>query len=207
MANPLLQLRNLPFAHGGRAVLSGVTMDLAVNEVLVVIGPSGCGKTTLLRQVAGLGRPSGGSIVLFGTVLNDDRRHVVPECRPVGMVFQGLEELRNVGLDGLEDRYPHQLSGGQQQRVAIARSQAVRPQVLLMDEPISDLDAHTRQQVRDEVLRILRAHSTAANIVTHDRGDAHHMADRIAEMDQGPIVRNGSAADFKDNRAVQPFEP
>jgi ABC-type Fe3+/spermidine/putrescine transport system ATPase subunit len=207
MANPLLQLRNLPFAHGGRAVLSGVTMDLAVNEVLVVIGPSGCGKTTLLRQVAGLGRPSGGSIVLFGTVLNDDRRHVVPECRPVGMVFQGLEELRNVGLDGLEDRYPHQLSGGQQQRVAIARSQAVRPQVLLMDEPISDLDAPTRQQVRDEVLRILRAHSTAAIIVTHDRGDAHHMADRIAEMDQGPIVRNGSAADFKDNRAVQPFEP
>lgn len=207
MANPLLQLRNLPFAHGGRAVLSGVTMDLAVNEALVVIGPSGCGKTTLLRQVAGLGRPSGGSIVLFGTVLNDDRRHVVPECRPVGMVFQGLEELRNVGLDGLEDRYPHQLSGGQQQRVAIARSQAVRPQVLLMDEPISDLDAPTRQQVRDEVLRILRAHSTAAIIVTHDRGDAHHMADRIAEMDQGPIVRNGSAADFKDNRAVQPFEP
>ena len=207
MANPLLQLRNLPFAHGGRAVLSGVTMDLAVNEVLVVIGPSGCGKTTLLRQVAGLGRPSGGSIVLFGTVLNDDRRHVVPECRPVGMVFQGLEELRNVGLDGLEDRYPHQLSGGQQQRVAIARSQAVRPQVLLMDEPISDLDAPTRQQVRDEVLRILHAHSTAAIIVTHDRGDAHHMADRIAEMDQGPIVRNGSAADFKDNRAVQPFEP
>ena len=207
MANPLLQLRNLPFAHGGRAVLSGVTMDLAVNEALVVIGPSGCGKTTLLRQVAGLGRPSGGSIVLFGTVLNDDRRHVVPECRPVGMVFQGLEELRNVGLDGLEDRYPHQLSGGQQQRVAIARSQAVRPQVLLMDEPISDLDAPTRQQVRDEVLRILHAHSTAAIIVTHDRGDAHHMADRIAEMDQGPIVRNGSAADFKDNRAVQPFEP
>lgn len=116
------------------------------------------------------------------------------------------EELHGVGLAGLEDRYPHQFSGGQQ-RLAIVRSLAVRPRALLMDEPFSDLDAGTRQQVRDEVLRILRARGMSALIATHDHGDAYHMADRIAEMGQGRIIRSGTAADFKHHWAGQHFEP
>jgi iron(III) transport system ATP-binding protein len=161
---------------------------------------------------------------------------VAPEARPVGFVFQGLalfphltvqgnvgfgladrpraererrvrEELAAVGLEGLGDRYPHQLSGGQQQRVAIARSLVRRPALMLMDEPFSDLDPATRAAVRQEVLRILRAHGTGAVVVTHDREDAFHLADRIAEMDQGRIVRIGPAADFRAAWSAQPFAP
>ena len=109
------------------------------------------------------------------------------------------EELRSVDLEGLEYRYPHQLSGGQQQRVAIARSLVMRPQVLLMDEPFSDLDSSTRTQVRREVLRILKAHGTSAIIVTHDREDALHMADRIAVMQDGAIVRCVSPNEFRQD--------
>jgi iron(III) transport system ATP-binding protein len=207
-ANTLLQLQNVSFAYGTQPVVQGVHLELAREEVLVIVGASGSGKTTFLP----------------------------PEHRPIGMVFQGLalfphltvagnlafglhqlsraerrqriaDELRSVGLEGLEERFPHQLSGGQQQRVAIARSLVRRPQVLLMDEPFSDLDAHTRQQVRTEVLRILRAHGTAAIIVSHDREDAFHLGDRIAEMDAGRIVRSGPAADFKQAWTAHPFAP
>lgn len=220
----LLELDQLHFAHGDRTILRGVSLHLAAREILVIIGPSGCGKTSLLRMVAGLERPASGTITLAGTVLNNERTHIAPERRSVGMVFQGLalfphltvaqnvgfglhalkrderqhrisEELRSVDLEGLGDRYPHQLSGGQQQRVAIARSLVMRPQVLLMDEPFSDLDSDTRVLVRAEVLRILRAHGTSAIMVTHDREDAVHMADRVAEMHDGAILGCGKAED------------
>ena len=222
----LLELNDLHFAHGERTILRGISLHLAPEELLVIVGPSGCGKTSLLRLVAGLERPTAGTITLAGSVLDDQRTHIAPERRPVGMVFQGLalfphltvarnvgfglhklkkdarqrrisEELRSVDLEGLEDRYPHQLSGGQQQRVAIARSLVMRPQVLLMDEPFSDLDSSTRTQVRGEVLRILRAHGTSAIIVTHDREDALHMADRIAVMQDGAIVRCVAPNEFQ----------
>jgi iron(III) transport system ATP-binding protein len=232
----LLQLSNVSFAHGPQPVVQDVHLGLAAREVLVIVGASGSGKTTLLRLIAGLERPASGSITLGGTVLSDPGTFVPPEQRPIGMVFQGLalfphltvaknvgfglrhlpreereqrvaDELRSVGLEGLGGRYPHQLSGGQQQRVAIARSLVRRPQVLLMDEPFSDLDAHTRRQVRTEVLRILHAHGTAAIIVSHDREDAFHSGGRIAEMEAGRLVRTGSAEEFRHRWSVHPFEP
>ncbi|MBL0034376.1 MAG: ATP-binding cassette domain-containing protein [Flavobacteriales bacterium] len=161
---------------------------------------------------------------------------MAPEDRAIGFVFQGLalfphltvngnvafglhklpkaeradlvaKELKAVDLEGLGDRYPHQLSGGQQQRVAIARSLVRRPQLMLMDEPFSDLDPTTRKNVRAEVLRILRAHGTTAIIVTHDREDAFHVADRIAAMDQGRIVRIAEAAVLRSEWSAQPFTP
>ncbi|MBK9273891.1 MAG: ABC transporter ATP-binding protein [Flavobacteriales bacterium] len=232
----LLTVHDLHFAHDGRAILHGVGLELAAGEVLVVVGPSGCGKTTLLRLIAGLERPAAGRITVQGRVLSGGVAWVPPEERPVGFVFQGLalfphltvrgnvgfgladrpraererrvqEELAAVGLEGLGDRYPHQLSGGQQQRVAIARSLVRRPALMLMDEPFSDLDPGTRAAVRQEVLRILRDHGTGAVVVTHDREDAFHLADRIAEMDQGRIVRIGAAAELRAAWSAHPFAP
>jgi iron(III) transport system ATP-binding protein len=221
----LLDIHDLGFSYGERTILHNVALAMAPGEVLVIVGASGCGKTTLLRLIAGLERPSQGRIALQGRTLSGPDDFVPPEERPVGFVFQGLalfphltvarnvafglahlpkaerrervaQELASVGLEGLGDRYPHQLSGGQQQRVAIARSLVRRPALMLMDEPFSDLDHRTRQQVRAEVLRILRAHNTAAIIVTHDRDDALHVADRIAEMDAGHLVRIGTKESF-----------
>ncbi len=221
-------------AAGRRAVLDRVELSMPQGEVLVIVGASGCGKTTLLRCIAGLERPSQGRITLDGKVLDEGRTHIAPEERAIGFVFQGLalfphltvngnlafglhqvpkaeraarmaNELKAVDLEGLGDRYPHQLSGGQQQRVAIARSLVRRPQLMLMDEPFSDLDPTTRQNVRAEVLRILRAHGTTAIIVTHDREDAFHAADRIAEMDNGRIVRIAEASAVRAEWSAKPF--
>ena len=159
---------------------------------------------------------------------------LAPEHRPVGMVFQGLalfphltvasnigfglhkvpreekrervqEEIKAVGLSGLEDRYPHQLSGGQQQRVALARSLVLRPKVILLDEPFSDLDRQTRAQVRNEVQAILREHGTSAIIVSHDREDALHLGDRIAFMDKGRIVNVAGAEQMRHEWSMHPF--
>ncbi len=235
MNPPLLSVTDLHFAHTREHdVLAGAELDLDEGEVLVVIGPSGCGKTTLLRCIAGLEKPERGSIRMDGRVLSDDRSCVPPEARGIGFVFQGLalfphltvernvafglhelsrserdqrvrDELKTVGLEEFAKRYPHELSGGQQQRVAIARSLVRRPRLMLMDEPFSDLDTKTRATVRTEVLRILRTHNTAAIIVTHDREDAVHVADRIAEMDQGRIVRTASAEVFRREWSDHPF--
>ncbi|MBK8339957.1 MAG: ABC transporter ATP-binding protein [Flavobacteriales bacterium] len=236
MSHPLLSVFDMHFAHpGGNAVLSGVSFTMPVNEVLVVVGASGSGKTTLLRCIAGLDRAQRGRVMLDGTLLQDGAVFMAPEERPVGMVFQGhalfphltvdgnigfglhrvpkaerirrvADEVASVGLSGSGERYPHQLSGGQQQRVAIARSLVLRPRLLLMDEPFSDLDRHTRKQVRTEVLQILRAHGTGAIIVTHDREDAYHMADRIAELDQGHFIRIAPAEAFRKEWAQHPFQ-
>ncbi len=232
----LLNISGLSFAHGERTVLDRVDLSLGEGETLVVVGPSGCGKTTLLRCIAGLEKPSFGEVRLGEETFTAGTTFVAPEKRGIGFVFQGLalfphltvdrnvafglhglpaserkqrvaDELRSVGLEGLGGRYPHELSGGQQQRVAIARSLVRRPRLMLMDEPFSDLDTKTRAAVRTEVLRILREHNTAAIIVTHDREDAFHVADRIAEMDHGRIVRTASAEVFRREWTAHPFQP
>jgi iron(III) transport system ATP-binding protein len=236
MSRPLLSVTDLHFAHArAQPVLSGAALQLNAGEVLMVLGPSGCGKTTLLRCIAGLERPDNGVITMLGRTLSDGRQFVPPEQRGIGFVFQGLalfphltvagnvafglnnvppaerkervaNELRSVGLTEFAGRYPHELSGGQQQRVAIARSMVRRPALMLMDEPFSDLDTQTRARVRNEVLRILRDHGTAAIIVSHDREDAYHVADRIAEMDQGLIVRTEAAEVFRREWSAHPFQ-
>ena len=233
---PLLRIRQLEVSLGGSPILHGIDLDLGEGEVLIIVGSSGCGKTTLLRAIAGLERPTQGSIAVDGAAISDPRMFIAPQERPIGMVFQGLAlfphltvaqnvgfglnkvvrserdkrvaaELKSVGLEGLERRYPHQLSGGQQQRVAIARSLILRPRVLLMDEPFSDLDSATRAEVRAEVFRILHDHGTAAIIVSHDKEDAYHLGDRIAVMDKGRIVRIDRATLLRKEWADHPFAP
>lgn len=227
---PLLRINQLSVHRGGAPVLHGVDFELRDGEVIIVVGPSGCGKTTLLRAIAGLEQPAQGSVELNGHVLHAEG----PSPRAIGMVFQGLAlfphlsvggnvgfglnklprnergrlvnaELQSVGIEGLQHRFPHELSGGQQQRVAIARALIMRPRVLLMDEPFSDLDSATRKEVRTEVLRILREHGTAAIIVSHDKEDAFHLGDRIAIMDRGRIARIENASSLRKEWLEHPF--
>lgn len=231
-AQAALVVRDVHFAHGERPVLAGIHLEVPQGEVLVIIGASGSGKTSLLRCVAGLDRPARGSILIEGRPMNEQGHFVQPEERPVGMIFQGLAlfphltvagnigfglkhlprserrqrihaELATVDLAGLEDRYPHQLSGGQQQRVAIARSLVRRPSLLLMDEPFSDLDPLTRQQVRTETLRILRDHGITSIIVSHDPADARQIADRVLLMESGLLQPVGPDAAVVANAPFQ----
>lgn len=200
-------------SFSSQPVLRGVDLDVPAGSFTAILGPSGSGKTTLLRIVAGFDRMDAGSVVVGGQVMDDARRFVRPQRRGIGYVpqegalFPHLTVADNVGfgvprrerkdlahlvelvgLVGLERRYPHQLSGGQQQRVALARALAVKPSVVLLDEPFSSLDASLRDGVRRDVARILaEAHATTI-LVTHDQDEALGLADQIAVLNEGSIV-------------------
>lgn len=201
--------------HGRSPVLTGLDLVVGDGTLTCVLGPSGCGKSTLLRVVAGFHRPTDGQVVVGGRVLDDTGTHVPAERRRIGFVPQegalfphltvagnigfGLpraqrrtrvaEMLDVVGLPGLADRHPHQLSGGQQQRVALARALAPRPDVLLLDEPFSALDAALRAQVRAEVAATVRQAGATAILVTHDVDEALAVADVIAVLRDGHIIQ------------------
>ena len=198
------------------AAVDGVSFGLRAGDIGVLIGPSGCGKTTLLRAVAGLERASSGSITLQGETVSDGQHHMPAEQRRIGMVFQDYalfphldiarnvgfgiaklsrnerekrvtEVLKLVGLDGMQDRHPHELSGGQQQRVALARALAPRPRLLLLDEPFSNLDVDLRERLAHEVRAILKAAGATALFVTHDQLEAFAIGDVIGVMHQGHL--------------------
>jgi len=193
-----------------------VTLGLQAGEMGVLIGSSGCGKTSLLRAVAGLERASAGEIRLAQSVVSSANEHVAPEARQIGMVFQdfalfphltvhdnvsfGLnkqspaqrearvrEVLALVGLSTSSQRYPHELSGGQQQRVALARALAPKPQLLLLDEPFSNLDVELRERLALEVRSILKDAQTTALFVTHDQMEAFAIGDKIGVMSEGRL--------------------
>jgi iron(III) transport system ATP-binding protein len=217
----MIRLTSVTKRFGAVTALDAVELDVRRGEFLALLGPSGCGKTTLLRVVAGFeepdGGPDGGSVEIDGRAVAG-ASWVAPEHRHVGFVFQDyalfphLTVAQNVGfglerrarrdrvaevlaLVGLADhgrRYPHELSGGQQQRVALARALAPRPEVVLLDEPWSNIDPLLRASMRDEVASILRSVSVTAVLVTHDREEAFALADRIAVMRDGRIVQTGT---------------
>ena len=189
-----------------------MTFELKRGELLSLLGPSGCGKTTALRLIAGFETPESGRIWVGGQEVAGPDINLPPERRRVGMVFQDYalfphmslrgnvayalkngassqvnELLQLVGLSGLGERMPHELSGGEQQRGALARSLASEPQVILLDEPFSNLDAALRAHVRAEVRGILRAANATAIFVTHDIEEALSIADRVAVMFDGAI--------------------
>ena len=217
-----LQVRKIVAGYEGAPVLRGITFTVPHSTLTAVLGPSGSGKSTLLRVIAGLNRPFEGAVVIDGTVLSGPRVHVAPERRRIGLVpqdaalFPHLDVLANVGfglprtqrrgdqahamLDmvGMVDfatRMPGELSGGQRHRVALARALATEPDVVLLDEPFSALDAALRAEVRGQVRQVLRRAETTAVLVTHDQDEALSMADQVAVVDDGRLVQVGTPAE------------
>lgn len=213
---PLLALQNISHAYADDVVVDNLSFSLSEGKIGCLLGPSGCGKTTVLRCIAGFERISRGEIFLNGNLVSSRDVHLPPERRRIGTVFQdyalfphlsvadnvvfGLhtlagqerrvrrdELLNTVGLTGLEHKFPHELSGGQQQRVALARALAPRPQLLLLDEPFSNLDVDLRERLSLEVRDILKERHITAILVTHDQHEAFAMADDIGVMHEGRI--------------------
>jgi ABC-type Fe3+/spermidine/putrescine transport system ATPase subunit len=208
------------FGRDVRAV-DGLSLDVAAGEIVAVVGPSGCGKTTLLRLIAGFEQLDGGAITLDDRLLDDGRHSVSAEKRGIGFVFQdyalfphltveanvafGLARLPKAAagervsavlelcdIRELGARYPHELSGGQQQRVALARALAPGNRLLLLDEPMSNLDADTRRSLRARLRDLLRQAGVTALLVTHDCDDAFVLGDRVAVLREGRLEQVGS---------------
>jgi iron(III) transport system ATP-binding protein len=211
-----LELNGVVQRYGAHTVVDGVDFRLEAGSIACLLGPSGCGKTTLLRCIAGFEDIAGGEIRLHGQVVSRPGQRVSPEKRRIGMVFQdyalfphltieqnvafGLgrnptedaqqrvrQLLATVGLHGQDSKYPHELSGGQQQRVALARALAPRPELILLDEPFSNLDVGLRERLSVEVREILKREGSTAIMVTHDQHEAFAMADEIGIMYEGRI--------------------
>jgi ABC-type Fe3+/spermidine/putrescine transport system ATPase subunit len=238
LTNPVtdaVELKDVSKAYAGQQVLRNISLVVRAGEMFGVLGPSGCGKTTLLKVIAGLEQHNAGVVRLRGIVMNDvpvDRRNIglvfqsyalFPHLTVFDNVAFGLQErrvpranqrervkemLRLVQLPGIEARYPRQLSGGQQQRVAIARALAIRPDVLLLDEPLSNLDAKLRLKMRDELRSIQRQTQVTTVLVTHDQEEALSICDRVVVLDRGDILQIGSPMEIYDrptSRAVAEF--
>lgn len=204
----------------GVSAVEQFSLEVNEGEFITLLGPSGCGKTTTLRLLAGFEQPDSGSISIGGDIVANQKHYLPAEKRRVGMVFQdyalfphldvadnvsfGLngnkkerhkrveEMLSLVGLDAYGQRMPYELSGGQQQRVALARALAPQPDIILLDEPFSNLDAALRVQVRGEVRTILRAAGTTTIFVTHDQEEALSLSDRIAVLFDGKLHQVGT---------------
>ena len=213
----VLELREVSCAYEPiRPAVEHITFTVQQGEILCLLGPSGCGKTTILRAIAGFERVTAGSIALSGQLVSSRDTMIPTEQRHIGMVFQeyalfphlrvdkniafGLSHfsraqqhaivddlLTLTGLRGLEHRYPHELSGGQQQRVALARALALRPVLLLLDEPFSNLDPDMASRMRQDLHALLRQTKTTAILVTHDHDEAFSMADRVAVLNRGRL--------------------
>jgi iron(III) transport system ATP-binding protein len=217
-----VQISDLHKSFGAHSVLAGLDLDVPAGSLTAILGSSGSGKTTLLRLLAGFDVADRGAVKIGARVLDDESSHLRPEHRRIGYVPQegglfphltveanvafGLSRaarrqgvgnlLDMVGLADLPRRYPHQLSGGQQQRVALARALAVKPEIVLLDEPFASLDAHLRTSVREEVGRILRESSTTALLVTHDQDEALSFADLVAVLRDGKIAQCATPHDL-----------
>jgi putative spermidine/putrescine transport system ATP-binding protein len=223
-----LQLSALTKTYGDFRAVAGVDLDIAQGELVVLLGPSGCGKTTTLRMIAGFITPTAGQIRLGGqditrqppwkrnTGLVFQSYALFPHLTVAENVAFGLrmrklpqsaidgkltEVLRLVRLDGLADRLPRELSGGQQQRVALARALVIEPDILLLDEPLSNLDAKLRQEVRVEIRELQKKLGLTTVMVTHDQEEALTMADRLVVMSNGQVQQVGSQRDLYENPA------
>jgi ABC-type Fe3+/spermidine/putrescine transport system ATPase subunit len=226
-----LEVQRLEVGYGEVAVLKGISLSVRGGEFIALLGSSGCGKTTLLRAISGFAAPSGGTVRVDGrdiTHAPPDKRGMAMVFQSYAL-WPHMSVARNIGyglrlrrwprarigarvdemlgmlkLDGFGERMPGQLSGGQRQRVALGRALAVEPRVLLLDEPLSNLDARIRLEVRHEIKSLQRSLGITAVHVTHDREEAMVMADRIVILDAGTIAQVGSPEEVY-NRPASPF--
>ncbi len=225
MSRTVLEVKDLQFRIGLHTVLNSVSLTLREGSISCLLGPSGCGKTTLLRCIAGFEEVDDGSIILNQKLVSSRDRSIPPEKRKIGVLFQdyalfphmtvadnigfGIRHLpkserqekirhllQSVDLLSYEMRFPHELSGGQQQRVALARALAPEPELLLLDEPFSNLDQSLREKLKHELKVLLETFAVTALIVTHNQDEAFDMADEIGVMAAGRIVQWGSAYDL-----------
>ena len=223
---PLLRVASVTKRFGGVVAVDNLSLDIRAGEFFALLGPSGCGKSTLLRMLAGFEQPDSGSILLDGAdiaAVPPHRRPInmmfqnyalFPHLSVVGNIAFGLkragmsradinarvaEMLALVQLEGLERRRPDQLSGGQRQRVALARSLALRPRMLLLDEPLAALDRKLRESTQAELLEVQRKLGTTFIIVTHDQDEAMTVADRIGVMNEGSLVQVGSPRELYES--------
>lgn len=220
LGRPHLAVRDVRKAYDGHRAVDGVSFELARGEFVTLLGDSGCGKTTLLRIVAGFAQPDSGQVLRAG----EDVTHMPPARRRMGFVFQSyalfptktvsenigfaltgarMERSRRINelaamveIDALLGRYPHELSGGQQQRVALARALASDPEVLLLDEPMSALDARIRVKLRGELRALVDRLGITTLYVTHDQEEALALSDRVAVMRAGRIDQIGTPAEI-----------
>lgn len=218
-----LQLRNLTLHYDEKPVISDLSLDIHDGEMVSLLGPSGVGKTTILKAIAGLVRPASGQIIINGEGVDhlpaEKRDTVLIFQKP--LLFPFLDVGRNIGfglkmakmtgpaaqkkidrilaitgLEGLKNRKIHQLSGGQQQRVALARGLVLEPSVLLLDEPLSNLDAELRQQMRDLIRSVQAKTRTTMLFVTHDQSEAFAISDRICLLLNGSLRQTGTPAEL-----------
>lgn len=212
-----IKIRNLSKQYGDMSVFKNVNLDIKKGEFITLLGPSGCGKSTLLRCIAGLNESNGGKIIMNGKDINN----TPPKDREIGMVFQNyalfpnmtvkenvafglkikkqnnIEEkvkkyLSMVDLDEREDYYPHELSGGQKQRVALARTLIMEPKIILLDEPLSALDAKIRKNLRRKISEIQKKLGITTIFVTHDQEEALTISDRVFIMENGKFAQIGT---------------
>ena len=214
----VLSITDLSMAYSNQTVIDALSLHLEEGQIGCLIGPSGCGKTSVLRTIAGFEQPLTGTIRIADQTMSSTERLVPPAKRSIAMVFQDyalfphlnaydnvafglrnidkkncktrvMELLNLVDLELLKDSFPHELSGGQQQRVALARALAMRPRLLLMDEPFSNLDGSLRDRLSVEVRRILKKSGTTTLFVTHNQQEAFTVADKIGVMKNGAICQ------------------
>ena len=221
----ILEIENLSKSYEPKLeVVSDCSFSIESGNICAIVGESGSGKSTLFRLIAGLERPEKGSIKVEEKIVSNDKFIVAPKDRNVGLVFQdfslfphmtvkeniefGLVKSKNkkveellkiIRMENFLNRYPHELSGGQQQRVSLARSLALDPSLLLLDEPFSNLDTELKSKLRKDVRNIIKDIGTSSIFITHDILDALDIADEIIFMDNGKIIKQCAIEDiFKD---------
>ena len=221
----MVEVENIFKYYGKQRVLNGLSLSISKGEIVSVVGSSGSGKTTLLRILSGLEIPESGSIKLDDAVVNRSDIFIPPEKRNCSLVFQdyalfpNMTMLENIyfgegsenneeivselihvtNIEKILNKYPHECSGGEQQRVALVRSMATQPNVILMDEPLSNLDFHLKSKISLMISEIIKRYSTTAIIVTHDIMDAMKISDRIIVIDNGIILQDGSPKEIYES--------
>tara|TARA_B100001057_G_scaffold398598_1_gene409209 strand:- start:230 stop:1210 length:981 start_codon:yes stop_codon:yes gene_type:complete len=221
----MLEINQLNKSYGSVNVLYDFELSIKSGSIISIVGASGSGKTTLLRLISGLEIPNDGEIILNGDVVNSKNKFVPPEKRDCSLVFQdyalfpnismieniyfGKNSLQNkekideliqlTDIDGILEKFPHECSGGEQQRVALVRSLAINPSLIMMDEPLSNLDSNLKINLNLMIRKSLKKYRTTAIVVTHDIADALEISDEIAVINDGKIIQKGSPDNIYNN--------